>query len=108
MVNPALEKQIGIYSVHTRTMKIDQVRESSRLRVSPRHSGGVPSGAEAFIPTVIDGQFPEYPKYPFFIDNPQSTGKKIGNYLALIILCYMRVICLRYASDGHIDQLRFL
>jgi len=80
MVNPALEKQIGIYSVHTRNMKIDQVQESSRLRAfrgNWGHEGfsifqslkpprGVPSGAEAFIPMILGGQSPRISKISFF------------------------------------------
>ena len=31
--------------------------------------GGVPSGAAAFIPIVKMDNLPEYPKYPFFIEN---------------------------------------
>jgi hypothetical protein len=40
------------------------------------------------------------------MNNPQLTGKKIGNYPAPIIPLESGTIRLRCASDGHLDQLR--
>jgi hypothetical protein len=41
-----------------------------------------------------------------FMDNPQLTDKKTGNYLAAIISLESGTIRLRCASDGHLDHLR--